>query len=68
MSRRYTLDDLRHTPLGDVIAAWRAGSVDDRTYEEYRCLWRNSAPRFSNECKEHDGHDPAQCPRVTEMG
>jgi len=65
--RSYTLDDLKRTPLVVVVRAWYAGLVDDITYEKYRCLWRNSAPRFSNECIEHEGHDPARCPRVQEM-
>lgn len=49
----------------DTVNYWyRQGFVSYVQWQEYRCLWRNSAPRFSDECSEHDNHDANNCPLV----
>lgn len=33
---------------------WRTGIIDDTEWELYQFYWRNSAPRFSDECAAYE--------------
>lgn len=41
---------------------WNHQCMTRETYDLYRCAWRNGAPRISDECIEHHGHEPGSCP------
>ena len=52
---------IRQMPLGDVERAFNYGMVSERDWTWYRCLWRNSVARYSDECSEHEGHAVLCC-------
>lgn len=54
MQRKCMLPAAMALTLEQARYWWRTGIIDDTEWELYQFYWRNSAPRFSDECAAYE--------------